>query len=158
MAYTEVNLLRSSNNYHSIRTVGGIECVNDVYARHPTHLPDLFWYIGKMARCDGTVSMKRSVSRQWNLMEEHACRLRPVELGRAFGVLEIWLARGDSEVEMSQAVDGSDDQSMRLMKMERFVDGAEAVNSKEVGFLAEVVTNSGQGFFIVRDQDGRVKK
>ena len=37
----------------------------------------------------------------------HAVRPRSVELGRDFGNLEIWVAKGDSELEMSQAMAGN---------------------------------------------------
>lgn len=89
-------------------------------------------------------------------------RLRPVELGREFGNLEIWVARGDSELEMSQAAvvgsgsDGSAMERFRLKKMQRYVEGSEDVDVLEVGFMAEFVTNSGQGFFIVRNERGEV--
>lgn len=99
-------------------------------------------------------------------MEEHACRLRPVELGREFGRMEMWIARGDSELEMSQA-SATDNggygleglramENMNLKKMERYAAGSENVKNLEVGFMAEVVTNTGQGFYIVRDDQGRV--
>lgn len=102
-------------------------------------------------------------------MEEHAVRLRPVELGREFGRLEIWVARGDSELEMSQAVvemgrnvndsDGKDkdwEERMSLKQMKKNVEGSDRVSVLEVGFMAEYVTNSGKGFYIVRDDRGGV--
>lgn len=92
-------------------------------------------------------------------MEEHAVRLRPIELGREFGNLEIWVARGDSELEMSQAVAGNGNaaaEGKSLKKMERDVEGSEKVKLLEVGFMAEYVTNTGQGFYIVRDDQGKV--
>jgi len=101
-------------------------------------------------------------------MEEHAVRLRPIELGREFGNLEIWVAKGDSELEMSQAVAGNaaaegyglegmkSMERKSLKKMERDVVGSEKVKLLEVGFMAEYVTNTGQGFYIVRDDQGKV--
>jgi hypothetical protein len=83
-------------------------------------------------------------------MEEHACRLRPVELGREFGKVEIWAGRGDSELEYSQGVD-----NCNLLKMNRFVD-IDGVSTKEIGLILEVVTNSGEGYYIERDDEGRV--
>ncbi|GFH56564.1 hypothetical protein CTEN210_13040 [Chaetoceros tenuissimus] len=163
-AYTEPNIRRSAETFKMIREIGGVECTNDVYARSPSRFE--YWYIGKLARTDGTVGLREAVAKCWNIMEEHAVRLRPVELGREFGNLEIWLANGDTELEMSQAVAGSDGgygldglkkmEAMNLKKMEKNVEGIENVKIKEVGFMCEYVTNTGQGFFIVRDDQGRV--
>jgi len=164
MAYNEANLRRAAETFQLIRQIGGVECTNDVYARGFNRFE--YWYIGKIARTDGTVTLNQSISRLWNLLEEHACRLRPVELGREYGRLEIWCANGDSELKMSQATPSSrsmpdnnnnnDDDDMSLIKMERFVDGSQNVNAKEVGFMAEFVTNNGQGFYIFRDDQGKL--
>ena len=148
MAYTEENVKRAALTFQSIRKVGGSSCTNDMYARNSAS--NQFWYIGKVARCDGTVTLRQAVSKQWNMMEEHACRLRPIELGREFGSLEIWAGRGDSELEYSQDLD-----NCNLLKMNRFVD-VEGVSNKEIGLMLEVVTNEGIGFVIERDDDGRV--
>eukprot|EP00549_Striatella_unipunctata_P024509 CAMPEP_0118706544 /NCGR_PEP_ID=MMETSP0800-20121206/20621_1 /TAXON_ID=210618 ORGANISM="Striatella unipunctata, Strain CCMP2910" /NCGR_SAMPLE_ID=MMETSP0800 /ASSEMBLY_ACC=CAM_ASM_000638 /LENGTH=130 /DNA_ID=CAMNT_0006609099 /DNA_START=147 /DNA_END=537 /DNA_ORIENTATION=+ len=45
--------------------------------------------------------MEFAVLRQWQLIQEHAVRLRP-ELRFAFDSLQLWLAPGDSEEEMSK--------------------------------------------------------
>ena len=91
------------------------------------------------------------MARQWNLIEEHATRLRPVELGRCFGTCEIWVAPGDSEIEMSQ-----NNPNVRLQRMERIVDGSDLVKNFEVGLNLEVVTNRGAGFFVLRNDDWMV--
>ena len=135
-----------------------------------------YWYVGKMTRrTTGTVSVERGIARIWNLIEEHACRLRPVELGREYGTLEIWCSRkGDTETILSQATPGNSntmsnrsgvdrddsdgDVSMSLVKMNRFVYESEKVNMMEVGFMAEVVTNRGKGFYIIRDDEGKLMK
>jgi len=171
MAYIESNIRRSASTFLSIRSVGGVECTNDVYVRDPdattgptadddaAQVSSQFFYVGKIARCDGTVPTPTlAVARAWNLIEEHACRLRPVELGRGYGRLEMWVSkgRGDQELEMSLAGVGDGDEDMALVKMERVVEGSEGVGLSEVGFMAEVVTNRGQGLFIIRDGDGKV--
>lgn len=168
-AYTELNVRRSASRFKSIRAIGGSECTNDVYARSTSspHLSFQYWYVGKIARTDGTVSAEQAVSCMWNMMEEHACRLRPVELGRDFNKLEIWIAPGDSELEMSKALgsgteggyglDGlKQEEKMKLKKMHRHSQGMENVKEVEVGFIAEVVTNTGKGFYIVRDDEGKL--
>ena len=164
-AYTEPNIRRAAQTFLDIRAIGGVESTNDLYARSPGRFE--YWYVGKLARTDGTVSLELAVATVWNMVEEHACRLRPVELGREFGNIELWVAKGDSELEMSQAVAGDSGfglmglkkmEEMNLKKMEKAVEmgGRQDVKTLEVGFMAEVVTNTGKGFYIVRDDLGKV--
>ncbi|KAL7470598.1 hypothetical protein ACHAXS_011065 [Conticribra weissflogii] len=156
MAYTSPNILRQLRHYQNIRKVGGVECVSDVYAKDPntTGKETRFWFVGKMARCTGTVSTEAALTRQLNLLQEHACRIRPVELGRLFGRLEFFTAPGDTELLTSQ-----NDPGIVLKKVEiARDDGEEVRNVKllEVGLNLEVVTNRGVGFFVVRTEDGVV--
>ena len=44
-----------------IREIGGVECTNDVYARSPSRFE--YWYIGKLARTDGTVGIRVAVAK-----------------------------------------------------------------------------------------------
>lgn len=99
----------------------------------------------------GTVSIEAAVARQFNLLEEHACRIRPVELGRCFGKLDMYSAPGDSELRMSE-----NDPTVRLVKMPKAVDGADKVPMLEVGLNLDIVTNQGAGFYVVRTEDGVV--
>merc|ERR1719330_531689 len=160
MAYVEENVRRSAETFQSIRKIGGVQCTNDVYARGTNRFE--FWYVGKIARTTGTITLQQGISRIWNLIEEHACRLRPVELGREYGSLEIWCSKtGDTELSLSQATatgNPKEDDAWSLMKMERNVleSGSKEVSALEVGFIAEVVTNQGQGFYIVRDNEGNL--
>ena len=151
MSYVRDNITRQMDTYLQIRKAGwpDDDCINDVYVRNPQL--SSFWFVGKVARCTGTVSLRSAVARQWNLIEEHATRLRPIELGRCFGSCEVWVAPGDSEIDMSQ-----NNPNIRLQRMERVVDGSDSVNNFEVGLNLEVVTNRGAGFFVLRNDDGMV--
>ena len=151
MAYLRDNITRQMDVYLQIRKAGWPEddCINDIYVRNPQL--SSFWFVGKVARCTGTVSLEQAVARQWNLIEEHATRLRPMELGRCFGTCEVWVSSGDSEIDMSE-----NNPNNRLQKMERVVEGSDSVNNFEVGLNLEVVTNRGAGFFVVRNDDGMV--
>ena len=97
------------------------------------------------------MSKEAAVARQFNLLEEHACRIRPVELGRCFGKLDLYAAQGDSELKTSQ-----NDVTIRLVKMPRTLDDIEKVPLLEVGLNLDIVTNQGMGFFVVRTEDGVV--
>jgi len=153
MAYINENILRQLRHYNEIRKVGGKDCVQDVYVRDPNTSGDntRYWFAGKVARCTGTVSPKAAIARQINLLEEHATRIRPVELGRSFGRLEFWVAPGDTEVLTSQ-----NDVGTRLQKVDKVVDGSDNVPLLEVGLDLSIVTNQGAGFYIIRTEDGVV--
>lgn len=153
VAYSNENILRQLRHYNNIRQVGGKDCVLDVYARDPNTSGDntRFWFVGKVARCTGTVSAEAAIARQMNLLEEHATRIRPVELGRSFGRLEFWFAPGDTESLTSQ-----NDVGTRLQQVTKIVEGSDKVPLLEVGVDLSIVTNRGAGFCIVRTEDGVV--
>jgi len=139
--------------YNDIRKVGGSDCVQDIYAIDPIPVRGYFryWFVGKVARCTGTVLPELAVARQLNLIEEHACRMRPIEMGRHFGSLEFYAAPGDTEL-----LTAKNDPLIRLQKVPRWVVGAEDVALFEVGLNLEIVTNQGVGFCIVRTDQGVV--
>ena len=150
MAFIRPNISRQMDHYLNIRNIGGLDAVNDVYARDPS--TNIFWFVGKVARCTGTVSLKLAVQRQWNLIEEHATRLRPIELGRKFGSLELWTALGDSELHIANQIANYD-----MEQIERYENGVcdeSVVRKIEVGFNCEVVTNQGEGFRVERTNEG----
>eukprot|EP00545_Synedropsis_sp_CCMP1620_P005865 CAMPEP_0119003300 /NCGR_PEP_ID=MMETSP1176-20130426/484_1 /TAXON_ID=265551 /ORGANISM="Synedropsis recta cf, Strain CCMP1620" /LENGTH=242 /DNA_ID=CAMNT_0006954889 /DNA_START=38 /DNA_END=766 /DNA_ORIENTATION=+ len=150
MAYIESNIQRQMNTYKGIRESGASveDCVRDVYARAAPQTT--CWYIGKVAFTSGTgVTEQQAVAYQLNLIEEHATRLRPVELGRAFGRIEFYTAPGDSELDVSNVSN-----QIALTRMPRYAEGCENVSLKEAGFFCEVVTNQGIGFGVERALDG----
>ena len=155
VAYNNENILRQQRYYNDIRKAGGTDCVQDVYVKDPGKIDNVdnirYWYVGKVARCTGTVSSELAIARQINLLEEHATRIRPVELGRYFGGLEFYVAPGDTELLLTQ-----NDPSIRIQKVSKAVEGSENVPLLEVGLDLSIVTNQGQGLFIIRTEDGIV--
>jgi len=155
VAYTNENILRQQRYYNDIRKAGGTDCVQDVYVKDPGTTDNVdnirYWYVGKVARCTGTVSSELAIARQINLLEEHATRIRPVELGRHFGSLEFYAAPGDTELSTTQ-----NDPSIRIQKVAKDVEGSENIPLLEVGLDLSIVTNQGQGLFIIRTEDGIV--
>ena len=155
VAYSNENILRQQRYYNDIRKAGGSDCVQDVYVKDPGTTDNVnnirYWYVGKVARCTGTVSSELAIARQINLLEEHATRIRPVELGRHFGSLEFYAAPGDTELLATQ-----NDPSVRIQKVSKDVEGSEDVPLLEVGLDLSIVTNQGQGLFIIRTEDGIV--
>lgn len=148
MAYIQTNIQRQMNTYQQIRQVS-LDSIRDVYVRQPR--TRTFWYIGKVAMAG--VSLEQAMGRQANLMEEHATRLRPVELGRSFGNLEYFVAPGDSELACTK---GTVDLIPVLITKDE--GGFKTVPLKAVGFYCEVVTNQGIGLHIEREMDGTVAK
>jgi len=156
VSYSNENILRQQRYYNDIRKAGGSDCVQDVYVKDPGTTIDnvdniRYWYVGKVARCTGTVSSELAIARQINLLEEHATRIRPVELGRHFGSLEFYVAPGDTELLATQ-----NNPSVRIQKVAKDVEGSEGVPLLEVGLDLSIVTNQGQGLFIIRTEDGIV--
>jgi len=149
MAYTRDIIIRQAETYLAIRKAskGNLESIcNDVYVHDVK--TDLFWYVGKVARCS-TVSIQHAIASQQYLIQQHAGRLRPVELGRKAGELELWIAPIDSELKVANG-------ELELEKIE-FDDAGDddddvrAVSLFEVGFNCEYVTNKGQGFFVKKN-------
>lgn len=155
MEYKPVNIRRQLKYYEDIRAVGGSDCVNDIYVRDngapDRKLRQTFWFIGKVARCTGTTSLQQAVGRQWNLIEEHAARLRHVELGPSFKDLrlEVWAAPGDSEMDMVQnRLTATIEMMYRMEKSEW-----ECVAIDEVGFEGEL-EDGDQGLRVLRTDEG----
>lgn len=152
MVYTRENIERQASTYRKIRQAGGVETVSDVYVRDATQ--SKFWFIGKLSRCTGTVTLERAVARQLTLLQQHAIRVRPVELGRSLmeeGKFEVWVAPGDSE----QACSANDINTV-LEQVKVDVENRAMVPLDQVGFDCQVVLNQGVGFYVERRDDGSV--
>jgi len=148
MKYNEFNLKRQYNNFIAIQSVGGPELTNDIYARDPDS--DTFWFAGKIARISD-VTFEKAVARQYPLMEEHSARLRPRELFDKNGLLELWAAPGDSELDVAY-----NRPNILFIKMARAheTEGADDVKNREVGFKGEIYEAGEEGFRTQRTEDG----
>lgn len=148
MRYVEFNIMRQNKHFVAIRETGGAIMTNDVYARDPG--TDIYWFCGKVARISD-VSLERAVARQYALVEEHSCRLRPLELYKKRGSIELWTAPGDSEMGVAY-----NRPNIQFVKMKRCneVDGAEAVRNIEIGFQGEMYDSDEEGFRTCRTEDG----
>jgi len=88
------------------------------------------------------------MSKAFVVRESHF--FRPMELGRDKGLLEIWCAPGDSEVEM----EANRNPMLKFCKLQEPRPGtANAIPSKEVGFKPEFVTSRGQAFRVERTKE-----
>ncbi|KAL7435695.1 hypothetical protein ACHAXH_002717 [Discostella pseudostelligera] len=149
MKYILFNIQRQRENFENIKAVAGKELTNDIYARDPNM--DTFWYVGKVAHVSD-VPIDKAIARQWSMIEEHSARLRPAELYPKWGKLELWVAPGDSELDVAYCKP-----EIVFQQMFRDVDGAADVRSVEVGFAGELYENNEEGFRTVRTADGKAK-
>eukprot|EP00978_Attheya_sp_CCMP212_P015549 scaffold40075_cov52-Attheya_sp.AAC.1 len=162
MQYIPVNVMRQNQNFVAIREAGGVEITNDVYARNPDSFT--WWFVGKMARISD-VSVEDAVKRQWCLMEQHAANLRPLELYPQRGTLELWVAPGDSELDIAyNRPNIAFDQIMRVNQQD---DNGETDEPKRllgqikamfVGFQGEVYQAGEEGFRTERTSTGAPAK
>lgn len=149
MKYNLFNIQRQRTNFESIKTVAGKELINDVYARDPDS--ETFWFVGKIAHVTD-VPLEKAIARQWSMIEEHSARLRPAELYPKWGQLELWVAPGDSELDVAYCKP-----EIVFLQMFRDVDGACDVRNVEVGFAGELYESNEEGFRTVRTADGKAK-
>mmetsp|Transcript_24756 Transcript_24756/g.51610 ORF Transcript_24756/g.51610 Transcript_24756/m.51610 type:complete len:258 (-) Transcript_24756:31-804(-) len=153
MKYNLFNIKRLRDNFDSIRAVGGKDLTNDVYARDPD--TDTFWFIGKVARVSD-VPIEKAMARQWPMLEEHAARLRPQELFPKWGSLQLWLAPGDSELDVAY-----NRPNIKFVQMFRDVGDGDIVaeiRNVEIGFQGEVYESGEEGFRTWRTEDGMTVK
>mmetsp|Transcript_8486 Transcript_8486/g.12097 ORF Transcript_8486/g.12097 Transcript_8486/m.12097 type:complete len:258 (+) Transcript_8486:57-830(+) len=152
MRYIEFNIQRQNRNFVAIREVGGVSLTHDLYCRAPEN--DCFYFVGKIARVSD-VSLERAIARQWNLIEEHAARLRPLELYPKLGQLQLWSAPGDSELDVAY-----NRPTVTFVKASgpSHVDSLDSVKNSEVGFQGELYIDNEEGFRTWRNEDGSPKK
>ena len=152
MRYIEYNIGRQNRNFVDIRTAGGPELTNDIYARKAGD--DAFYFAGKVARVSD-VPPEVAVARQWSLIETHAARLRPIELYPSKGKLELWLAPGDSEMDVAY---NRPNVQFVQMKRPEDVEGVDDVKVACVGFQGEMYEVGEEGFRTWRNDDGSPAK
>ena len=152
MKYVPRNVMRQHQNFVAIREAGGKEMTNDVYI--PEADSNVFWFVGKVARVSD-ISVEQAVARQWPMIIHHAGQLRPIELFPGRAHLEIWVAPGDSELEVAY-----NRKDLVFQKMSREVEGAAQVKSNLIGFQGEVYDKeAGMGFRTLRNKaDGTPAK
>lgn len=93
------------------------------------------------------------MARQWPLIEEHAARLRIAELYPKWGSIELWIAPGDSEMDVAY-----NRPHIQFLQMSRDVEGASSVRNVEIGFAGELYDEGEEGFRTTRTSDGKPMK
>lgn len=102
----------AANTFDQLRSVYGKDCVTDLYVRSPLNDAALYWFVGKVARRLDDKNRKGSVaptaldavlSQKRIILEWAKLHLRPQNFGGSYSKnLEIWMAPGDSEMDVVQ--------------------------------------------------------
>lgn len=135
--------------------------ISDVYVRSPLNDKTLFWFVGKVARCTIPANLKGgslptaldAVISQKRLILEYAKReLRPQNMGGPFEKgLELWLAPGNSEMDVVQ-------NKVSLIKVEgSLATLADGFHVGDVGYNPEIYVGDEiqkGGLRVVRDENG----
>lgn len=135
--------------------------ISDVYVRSPLNDKTLFWFVGKVARCTIPANLKgdslptafEAVISQKRLILEYAKReLRPQNMGGPFEKgLELWLAPGNSEMDVVQ-------NKVSLVKVEgSLATLADGFHVGDVGYNPEIYVGDEiqkGGLRVVRDENG----
>ena len=150
----------AANTFDRLRKEFDTECVNDIYIRSPLNDANTFWFAGKVARClkdpRGSViptPQEACLSQKRLILEYAKHQLRPQNMAGPYSkTLEIWLAPGNSEMNVVQnkisfeKVEGS---SSHLR---------EGFDVADVGFNPEIYVGEELqkgGLRVKRDEEGR---
>jgi hypothetical protein len=154
-------LRKAALTFDSIRKTHGKEASHDVYVRSPLNSPTTFWFVGKVAVDPSgptpATAHEACLAQKRIILEYAKTQLRPQNLGGRYGThLELWLAPGDSEMEVVQN---------KITQLDR-VSGSAAdlpqdFDVRTVGFNPEIYVGdevTKGGLRVERDDEGRVIK
>ena len=148
----------AANNYDRLRKDYGVDCSHDVYLRSPLNSPTTFWFVGKVGYdLNSTATLQDAVLSQKRLILDYAIHeLRPQNFaGRYQTALELWLAPGDSEMDVVRNI-------VDLEPVKGSVnDIAVDLDRANVGFNPEIYVGDEQakgGLRVERDENGKPTK
>lgn len=96
-------LRKAANTFDAIRKQHGVSACSDVYVRAPSNCANTYWFVGKLAYCNGATAQQAALAQKRVILEYSKSELRPQNLGGPFSKdLELWLAPGDSEMDTVQ--------------------------------------------------------
>jgi len=156
-------LRAATNTFDEIQKKYGKEATSDLYMRSPLNDEQLFWYVGKVTRRFGKddeemkggsipTEFEAVISQKRLIIEYAKNQLRPQNFGGPYAkTLEIWIAPGDSELDVVQ-------NKVSLKKVTGSTsDLSETFSVNDVGFNPEIYIgderNDG-GLRVKRDENG----
>lgn len=140
-------LSKTSIVFEGLKNENG--CSRDIYVR-PSN-SQIFWFIGKINH-KSSVTAVSAVNFYSALIIEYSKALRPLELagkGRAISDLQIWTARGNSEMDIVQNIG-----MLERVEFSAVDDASLNVVSEDIGFEPEIYMNGEMGFRVTRHSNG----
>ncbi|KAL7476592.1 hypothetical protein ACHAW6_002445 [Cyclotella cf. meneghiniana] len=167
-------LADAANNFDRLRKLHGKDATIDLYVRSPLNDETTYWFVGKVIRHVPTAAIvtadhdpdlfgslyptpAESILSQKRLILEYAKnQLRPQNFaGKYSSTLEIWMAPGDSEMDVVQ----------NKVTLEKVVgstkDLREGFSVKDCGYNPEIYVGEEKergGLRVIRDEEGRPVK
>lgn len=151
----------AANTFDKLRKEYGKDSTTDLYVRSPLNDEAIFWYVGKVARCtdvdnlEGTTipTVEEAVISQKRIILEYAKnQLRPQNFGGPYSkALELWVAPGDSEMDVVQNKVSFDKITGSTSDL------SEGFSVSDVGFNPEIYVGDEQkegGLRVKRDENG----
>jgi hypothetical protein len=147
-------LRKAANLFDDIRKELGPEACNDVYVRAPANSETTLWFVGKVAFRGSATAQQAAVAQKRVILEYSKSELRPQNLGGSYSKnLELWLAPGDSEMDVVRNV----------VELEQVKGSASDLPDDEdflnnVGFNPEIYVGDERlqgGFRVERDAEGK---
>mmetsp|Transcript_8882 Transcript_8882/g.12280 ORF Transcript_8882/g.12280 Transcript_8882/m.12280 type:complete len:254 (-) Transcript_8882:69-830(-) len=156
----------AANTFDALRQQYGKECTTDVYVRSPKNDAQICWFVGKVARqldlsnCQGAsipTETEAVISQKRLILEYAKNQLRPQNLGGPYSSnLELWMAPGDSEMDVVQNKISFD----RVLGSTK-ADISDTFHVADVGFNPEIYVGDevkDGGLRVLRDEEGRPVK
>lgn len=140
-------LSKTSIVFEGLKNENG--CSRDIYVR--LNNSQIFWFIGKINH-KSSVTAVSAVNFYSALIIEYSKALRPLELagkGKAMSDLQIWTARGNSEMDIVQNIG-----MLERVEFSAIDDASLNVVSEDIGFEPEIYMNGEMGFRVTRDSNG----
>lgn len=140
-------LSKTSVVFEGLKNENG--CSRDIYVRLSSS--DTFWFVGKINH-KSSVTPVDAVSFYGALIIEYSKSLRPTDLagkGRALSDLQLWTARGNSEMDIVQNIG-----NLERVEFAAVEDASLNVVSEDIGFEPEIYMNGEMGFRVKRDANG----
>jgi hypothetical protein len=151
-------LRQAANNFDALRKEYGKECCHDLYCKSPLNDPELLWFVGKIAVRPNTAATPQQavLSQKRIILEYSKTKLRPQNFGGKYAsTLELWLAPGDSEMDVVQ-------NKLALEKVKgSATDLSEDFSIVDVGYNPEIYLGdevAQGGLRIKRDENGEPVK
>jgi hypothetical protein len=159
--FTGARALRTAaNGYDRLRKEYGVAAAcRDVYVRSPLNSATTYWFVGKVAfnPASSTTATQAVLAQKRLILDYSKLKLRPNNFGGKYAnALELWLAPGDSEMDVVQ-----NKVSLEAVQGSASSDLPEDWNRSDVGYNPEIYIgeeNEKGGLRVERDEEGHPTK